>query len=68
MPQIISMLKNKHNFHKKPKRILMRNDFVQSGRGLHPSRLQNEGFERQICKINRVNVQEDLNCHRHPEI
>jgi hypothetical protein len=42
MPQYNSMLKNISNFHKTQTHA-MRNDFVQSGRGLQPSRLQNEG-------------------------
>ena len=29
----------------------MRNDFVQSGRGLQPSRLQNEGWGMQTVKL-----------------
>jgi hypothetical protein len=50
MLQYISMLKNKHNFHKTQTHE-MRSDFVQSGRGLQPSRLQNEGCGMQIEQI-----------------
>jgi hypothetical protein len=31
--------------------MAMRTDFVQSGRGLHPSQLQNEGCGMQTVKL-----------------